>query len=249
MSLVFKMTYEFMVHYHLYINFNIGVVNKYWPCKTDSMEDPDLICRVPSSASGNVTVPTLQTIDNPSKDLSNSFVSRHKHQEEPCNDVLQDHLKILSNFSGNEDPYALLRELQILPNHNKMGTNTGVDITGMDTSSIRRVDDMLNCFEGKNNYLTGNGSCQVKGPMLLGEQLENKNWHSTGIIEKKTTSQDNATFDSPLCLGLIFTFQYLPVLVIAILHKMKVTESITTVISSYEDEHDSPDINFGINNK
>ena len=226
-------------------------MNKYWPCKRDSMEDPDLICRVPSSASGNITVPTQQAKDNSSKDMPNSFVSRYKDQEEPCND-LQDHLKILSNFSGSEDPYTLLRELQILPNHAKTGSNTGVDITSFATSSSRRGDDMLNCFEGKNKYLTGNGSCRVKGPMLVGEQLENKNWQSsTGVMGEnhKYTSQDDTTFDSPLCLGLIFTFQYMPVLVIAILHKIKVTEPITTVISSYEDEHDSPDTNFGINDE
>ena len=239
-----------MVLSHFYIKFNTGIVNKFWPCKRHSMEDPDLICRVPSSASGNITAPTLKTKDNSSKDMSNSFVPRHKKKEEPSNEVLQDHLKILSNFSGTEDPYALLRELQILPNHAKT-SNAGLDVTGFSASSSRTVDGMINCFESKNDYVMGKGSCEQKGSMLVGEQLENKNWHSTGVMGTKSryTSMDDATFDSPLCLGLIFTFQYMPVLVIAILHKIKIAEPIHTVTSSYEDEHDSPDTNFGINDE
>ena len=115
------------------------------------MEDPDLICRVSSPASGNITMSNMQATEMASKDVTRSSVTRYKALEEPCNDVLKDQLKILSNFSGTEDPYALLRELHILPVHAKNGSNSDIDATRYNSSSDRKVEDMINCFQGKDS--------------------------------------------------------------------------------------------------
>ena len=222
------------------------------PRKREPMEDPDLICRVPSSASGKITASPSHQKNNISKDMPNYLVSKHKNQDENGSDGLQDHLRILSNFSGTEDPYALLRELQIVPFDTKNGSSSGIDIRDFGKSGTQNIDDMLKCFDGKQDFLMNNGKSSMQNRMLIEAEEDNKNWNSFNGIKhfgKHNTSteykdleqwstKDKSKYDtmnhSTLCLGLIFTIQYLPVLVIAILYKVKTTEFITPTSS-----HDS----------
>ena len=74
--------------------------------------------------------------------------------EEDCLDTnINDPLRMLSTFSGAEDPYTLLRELQILPSVNEDQTATNKDDS--ESSSFKNqnlIDQMIGCLEGRPKY-------------------------------------------------------------------------------------------------
>ena len=119
--------------------------------KRESMEDPDLICRVMSSASGKITNESSSPSEHTSSAEKTSSNSGHNKREDKNYEMShEDHLRILSNFSGSEDPYALLRELHILPyvNMGSSGMDPGLDHLG-GSSRKQSFSDMIQCLEGR----------------------------------------------------------------------------------------------------
>ena len=190
------------------------------------MEDPDLICRVLSSASGKITNQSSSPTEHSSKSHKKSSGSEQNRTAQENNDPSNDHFRILSHFSGSEDPHGLLRELQILPYFNM--DSSGFDFNDFGgTSRKPSFSDMIQCLEGKSG--TGNSK--------LAKSLKENNWeerHYMDINEKESQNDSKCNSSNIMSFFLVFSFllQYLPVYVIAILYQIKITSSSSS--SAYE---------------
>ena len=199
--------------------------------KRESMEDPDLICRVLSSASGKITNQSSSPSEHSSKVDKTSLSIESNNRENKNSEVPHDdHLRVLSNFSGNEDPYALLRELHILP-YLKIGSS-GLDFDHYGgTSSRQSFSDMLQCFEGKSGLGNSNGKKITK----------ERNWqehHYPHNEENEYQTESKCKSFNHFAFFLVFLFliQYLPVLIMAIIFQIKSNDPLSTSINnaSYE---------------
>ena len=203
----------------------------------ESMEDPDLICRVLSSASGKIANQSSSpTSNHPSKVHNKSANSENNKREERNYDETNDPLRILSNFSGSEDPYALLRELHILPNFNMDSSIQGVDIDEF-TGGTRKPSftDMIQCLEGKSRSGDTSGRQRMKESSWKEDQYFDIN-DNEGQDEPKCTSFNHLQ----LWLFISFLIQYLPVFIIAILYQIKSTASSSTSFNSPEEMDNQP---------
>ena len=231
------------------------------PRRLPSLEDPDLICRVPSSAEGNISESSfLQLKEKPSKKpAALSAVSNNTQEIKTSSYDAHDHLTLLNSCSGSADPYALLRELHILPPTRKDGFNTGIDIRDYDVYNSSTIQEMINVVEGKPDTSSkGTEKHNIKEPTVIANSGNINNWglcngmtygNSTGHnsvedlrMKDKTNenkSKDDLAYHSPLCLMLIFGAQYLPVLVVASLYLIQTNEYHT---SNKSDNHDHPSI-------
>ena len=198
--------------------------------KRESMEDPDLICRVLSSASGKVNDQSSSSTEHSSKGLKKSSNSKENRTEQQNNDVSNDHFRILSHFSGSDDPHGLLRELQILPYFNMDSSGFDFDDFG-GTSRKPSFSDMIQCLEGK----SGSGNPK------LAKILKESNWeerHYKDINEKELQKDSKCNASNIMSFFLVFSFliQYLPVYVIAILYQIKITSSSSSFASESSKE-------------
>ena len=208
------------------MNFS-GSIDRFMAHKRESMEDPDLICRVLSSASGKITNQSSSPSEHSSKVDKTSFSVDLNNRENKNIEVQHDdHLRVLSNFSGNEDPYALLRELHILP-YLKIGSS-GVDFDQYGGPSSRQsFSDMLQCFEGKSGLGNSNGKKIIK----------ERNWKENHYPhdeenEYQTESKCNSFNHFSFFLVFLFLIQYLPVIIVAIIYQVKITDSSSTSINN-----------------
>lgn len=201
--------------------------------KRESMEDPDLICRVLSSASGKITSQTSSPTGHHSKVQNKSANSANTKREKRNNDGTNDHLRILSHFSGNEDPYALLRELHILPFD---PSTEGVEFDQFNGYSRKpSFTDMIQCLEGKSRSDDTSGT----------QRMKERNWKEHQYLDinnKEGHRESMCNSFNHLQLWLFFSFliQYLPVFIIAILYQIKSTASSSTSLNSSNQTDDQP---------
>lgn len=248
--------------------------------KTASIEDPDLILRVPSSASGKITESPK---DYPPKDMTLSSSSELGTENENYNNEMHSIKEPLQKYSDNyelsteehpDDPYALLRELHILPHNNKDASNTQVDMRDFGVYGGTGAEEIISCLESKHSQNKNNGMYRNNGHLSAENSIDNKNWHSLNGIQymdkcghsfdykdevgcttneneyeckyKHHNEYDNVVHHSPLCLVIIFILQFLPVFVVAILYEIHTNISLTPVTS--RGTNSSSKVNSTINN-
>ena len=200
---------------------------------------------MPSAASGYNNDSQWQKKIIPRESLYMPNASKFKIEEDCLDTNINDPLRMLSTFSGAEDPYTLLRELQILPSVNEDRAATNKDIS--ESSSFKNqnlIDQMIGCLEGRPKYSKNftNHKKHVKNADL--ESVETtKGMNPKGFYfccygskyansslseadddisrnEKSFRIQYHQTvsYHSPICIVIVFILQNLPILVLAIMH-------------------------------
>ena len=200
---------------------------------------------MPSAASGYNNDSQWQEKVIPRESLYIPNTSKYKLEEDCLDTNINDPLRMLSTFSGAEDPYTLLRELQILPSVNEDRAATNKDIS--ESSSFKNqnlIDQMIGCLEGRPKYSKNFANHKKHNKISDLESVETiKGINPTGFYfccngsknvnsslseadddisrnEKSIRIQYHQTvsYHSPLCIVIVFIIQNLPILVLTIMH-------------------------------
>ena len=200
---------------------------------------------MPSAASGYNNDSHWQEKVIPRESLYIPNTSKYKLEEDCLDTNINDPLRMLSTFSGAEDPYTLLRELQILPSVNEDRTATNKD--NSESSSFKNqnlIDQMIGCLEGRPKYSknftnhkkhnrnadlesikTTKGMNQkgfyfcCDGSKYVNSSLSEAD-DDISRNEKSFQIQYHQTvsYHSPLCIVIVFIIQNLPILILSIMH-------------------------------
>ena len=200
---------------------------------------------MPSAASGYNNDSQWQKKIIPRESLYMPNASKFKLEEDCLDTNINDPLRMLSTFSGAEDPYTLLRELQILPSVNEDRAATNKDSS--ESSSFKNqnlIDQMIGCLEGRPKYSKNFTNHKKHNKIADLESVETtKGINPTGFYfccngsknvnsslseadddisrnEKSIRIQYHQTvsYHSPLCIVIVFILQNLPILILAIMH-------------------------------
>ena len=225
--------------------FKLGTGQSGFPRHIVGEEDPDLICRVPSAASEYNNDSHWQEKVIPRESLYIPNASKFKLEEDCLDANINDPLRMLSTFSGAEDPYTLLRELQILPSANEDRAVTNND--NSESSSFQNqnlIDQMIGCLEGRPKYSKNftNHKKRIKNADLESVEttkgINQKGFYfccdGSKYVNSSLSEADDdisrneksfriqyhqaVSYHSPLCIVIVFILQNLPILILAIMH-------------------------------